>query len=83
MRVHVVILFDPNPTTETLGQSDQWLHRISACTVILACPDEARFVVGAQFMSGLLDANLCKNKQTNNNKPFKMLFIVCFCLFFA
>ncbi len=23
--------------------------------------------VGAQFMSGLLDANLCKNKQINNN----------------
>ncbi len=23
--------------------------------------------VGAQFMPGLLDANLCKNIQTNNN----------------
>ncbi len=40
--------------------------------------------VGAQFMPGLLDANLCKNKQTNNNitiSLFKVLFIVCFCLF--
>ncbi len=57
------------------------------------------FSVGAQFMPGLLDANLCKNKQTNNNitmlmstlgtfsrhaahiSLFKVLFIVCFCLF--
>ncbi len=46
------------------------------------------------MMPGLLDANLCKNKQTNNNtmliRPhgiiwikayIKVLFIVCFCLF--
>ena len=26
-----------------------------------------QFLVGAQFMPGLLDVNLCKNKQTNNN----------------
>ncbi len=43
-------------------------------------------------MPGLLDANLCKNKQTNNNVTmlmsilyhsslFKVLYIVCFCLF--
>ncbi len=47
--------------------------------------------VGAQFMPGLLDANLCKNKQTNNNITM-LLYLYgitwilayircCFCLF--
>ena len=44
--------------------------------------------VGAQFMPGLLDDNLCKNKQTNNNNTMliSITWILaytrcCFCLF--
>ncbi len=32
-------------------------------------------------MPSLLDANLCKNKQTNNNITMLGIFIVYFCLF--
>ncbi len=53
-------------------------------------PPAPGLIVGARFMPGLLDAKNFMQKQTNKRQHyhalilislFKVLFIVCFCLF--